>query len=87
MLCHNSVDNDDEGCGRSANLHAASAEHRDEKSGNNRSVKTLHRLHAGSNRQGDGQRQRDNCNDDSGDDIPNELFSGVALQGIKDFWF
>jgi hypothetical protein len=66
-------ENDDEGAGRTRDLHPTAAEQRNHHAGDDRRVEPLLRLGALGNREGHRQRQRHDTDDESGDDVTQPL--------------
>ena len=77
---------DHERAGRSANLHARSAQRRNQKSGNHRAVKSCLRRHARRNRKCHSQRQRHQPNRDARDQVSDKVLPRIILQGQYGFW-
>ncbi len=67
VLLDDSVDNHDEGAGRSPDLHPGAAQRRDDESRDDRRVEAALRRYPAGDGEGDGQWQRDNSDYDSGD--------------------
>ena len=71
--------NGGKGCRRPGDLHAASSQKGNEEAGNDRSIDTLLRSHAGCKSQCNGKRQCDDGYDDTCNDIRHQLLSAVML--------
>jgi hypothetical protein len=78
------VHDDDERAGRTADLHAASAERGDEEAGHDRGVQPALRRHARSDRKRERERQCHDADDDAGDQIAHHLLARVALAKTDD---
>jgi len=73
--CRRGGHQDDEGTGRTADLMAAAAEQRDEKTTDNRGIETPVRCHTGGDRNRHGKRQ--------GDDRDGQTGNGIGPQPVE----
>ena len=74
------VHDDDEGARRPADLDAAASEERDQESRDDGGDEPLLRRHAGGDREGESERNRDDADDDAGLQIREKLRPRVAAQ-------
>src|SRR5206468_3351077 len=81
VLQHDARHDDHERAGGPADLHAGAAEQRDEKARDDGGVEPALRAEPARDRERDGQRQRDDADDDAGNQVPGELLPVVVLEG------
>lgn len=84
VLCDDAVDDDHERAGGTTDLHAAAAEGRDEKAGDDRRVKPTLGRHSGSDGEGEGERKRDDADHHAGNHVARQRFAGIALPQTDD---
>ena len=87
ILGDDAVDDNNECCGRTADLHAAATEQGDEESCDDGCVQTLLRIDTGGNGKCNRQRQCDDRHDDTCDDILHKLFLCICFHSAKKFRF
>jgi hypothetical protein len=78
VLLHNPVHDHNEGAGGAADLHAAAAERGDDEARHYGGIQALFGRDAGSDAEGDGQRQRDDAGDEPGNQVIPQLLGGIA---------
>ena len=77
-VTHNAVDNDDEGARRSANLHPASAQGRDDETADDGRQNALRRRHARGDAKGYGKRKGHNAHYQAGHEVGHQLLFVVV---------
>ena len=84
VLLDDAVDDDDKRTGRSAYLHLAATEYRDDETGHDGCDDTLFGSHSRCDTEGDGQRQGHDTHNDSRHHIGGEILLVVVPQGVED---
>jgi len=84
MLLHDRVDDHHERTGGSADLHARAAECRDHEAGDDGRVQAALGCHTARDRERYGERQGYDADNDTRDQITQELVAGVSVQRGKE---
>jgi hypothetical protein len=87
VVVDDAIDHHNECAGRTADLHPAAAERRDQEASNNRSDQASCGRSARRDGNGDAQRQCDERNGHTGKGIRAKLTGGVADNGRENLWF
>ena len=85
ILLDDAIDNHDEGTCGTANLHLRTSEERDGQTGYDGGDDALLRAHTTGDAKGNGQRQRNNANNDAGHQVGYEGLLVVVLDGRQHF--